>query len=415
VLPVGDGHRGIRVLSGFWTVISVVVAGCDSFLDDGIVSVLMETIPADKQEEFEKVATLDGLQQAMRSLDMHSLHIVDGNIVMGSVELANELGVAGGRLVKDYFYPDDASRYNDLLQKNRAAFRLQSRKAGIWYSALSNGQIGHLFSIHNLPVISNRIPTDLLVYGAIPTVALKKAWPGESRREANGLSDLDLSAFPPTITNYGKNKPISQLQARRAADEMEPRPLKKFHEAKEHHEIFGKVDEHMRTYGDNSRPRAVCIHRDWEERWMERKLNGRPYSDFVRTRTRAKTELKPCGTTMGLGSGPVYNALTEAEVVELPYVQIPTTHRRSDSQVSEARAARAGVDADRARKSGNCRRATKAQREGDHRHSGLVCPAGNKVLCPSRAGCSQEGAKAVRSDPSLANRGRARSVLTRSM
>jgi hypothetical protein len=62
--------------------------------------------------------------------------------------------------VKDYFYPDDASRYDDLLQQNRATFRLQSREAGIWYSALSNGQIGYLFSIPNLPVISNQIPTD---------------------------------------------------------------------------------------------------------------------------------------------------------------------------------------------------------------------------------------------------------------
>jgi hypothetical protein len=113
---------------------------------------------------------------------------------------------------------------------------------------------------------------------------------------------------------------------------MKPRPLKKFHQAKEHLEIFGKVDEYLQTYRDNSRRRAVQIHRQWEDHWMKpfqdamkRKLNGEPYSDFVRVKTRAKTELKPCGTTTGLGSGPVYNALTEAEAVDLPYVKIPTT------------------------------------------------------------------------------------------
>jgi hypothetical protein len=153
-------QRVIRVPSGFSAVISVV-ASYDSFLKDGIVSILLETIPADKQEEFEKASGLDGLQQAMKSLNMHPFHIVDGDVVMDSVELASELRVADrGRLLKDYFYPNDASKYNDLLRQNKVTFRLQSRKAGIWYSALSNGQIGYLFSIHNLPAISNRIPTD---------------------------------------------------------------------------------------------------------------------------------------------------------------------------------------------------------------------------------------------------------------
>jgi hypothetical protein len=103
----------------------------------------------------------------------------------------------------------------------------------------------------------------------MPTGACKKGGSSESRLEVNWLPDLDLSAFSSTVTNYGKNKPPSQLQVPRAADEMESRPLKKFQGAKEHVEIFDKADEYLQTYGDNSRRKAAKIHRDWEDRWVK--------------------------------------------------------------------------------------------------------------------------------------------------
>jgi hypothetical protein len=97
--------------------------------------------------------------------------------------------------------------------------------------------------------------------------------------------------------------------------------------------MIPKAEAYLRIIDDNHRRKAVQIHQDWEDRYMQpfhgrmqRKMNGRPYSEFHsnRTRTLSELETQSGGPPSGLGSGPLYNALEDEDSVNVPYVKIPT-------------------------------------------------------------------------------------------
>jgi hypothetical protein len=143
---------------------------------------------------------------------------------------------------------------------------------------------------------------------------------------------MDMTAFPEPITAYRQHRPATQ-QERRRPTAAENYPLNTFRSVKEADDVRVKATDYMQTYGDNHTRRNFQIHQDWEERYMrplhgrmKTKLNGRNYSAFRETRSRAVTALQEkSGVKLtGLGSGPLYNPLDDNDAAELPYVRIPT-------------------------------------------------------------------------------------------
>jgi hypothetical protein len=175
-------------------------------------------------------------------------------------------------------------------------------------------------------------PIHYLLVGRLPTISPAKAPRTRPLPKLGSVAGIDMSGFPPPITAYRQARPVTQQEHHRATA-AENHPLTSFRSAKEGEELDRKADGYMETYNDNHRRRRIQIHQDFEERYMKplhgrmkSRMNGRPYSTFRETRSRAVTELKEkSGVKLtGLCSGPLYNPLDDNEASSLPFVTIPT-------------------------------------------------------------------------------------------
>jgi signal transduction histidine kinase/CheY-like chemotaxis protein len=152
-------HRLVRTPGENWLNCTVDITQ-DAFLNDAHCLIIVESLPAEQQARFERIGGFEGLHVAMSALRVRQFHVVNGEIVMDTEQLGNELQRGDVRALKTFFEPKDLGKYEALLRRRKATFRLQAKSGDLWYSAVSNGESGFVFCIDDLAQSRHQVHFD---------------------------------------------------------------------------------------------------------------------------------------------------------------------------------------------------------------------------------------------------------------
>lgn len=140
---------------------------------------------------------------------------------------------------------------------------------------------------------------NFLLCGSAPLIVNKRGIRKKVNVQSNPQNFIDMSAFPPEVTNYRRNKRAkSAIRSQRITDKSlmstsrtvneTPENSKKYEKIKKEKTSIDRISVELQTYSDNKKRKNFQIHQDWEERYVQpflnnlhNHLNGEHYEQFV--------------------------------------------------------------------------------------------------------------------------------------